>query len=134
MDECTASYAGKQKQNQMLTNNGNVVVQSSSYFLAYLLILHPVHPLEEPNVVSGVKSSDNCCATRKFGSFQLFFKYLKNNIWSKRNPLLTSFFSSFFCSSEGCLFCQVQQALKCVCVAQDAQRVKYQKFSKSSKV
>lgn len=45
-------------------------------------------------MVSGVKSSDNCCATRKFGSLQLFFKYLKNNTWSKRNPLLTSFFFS----------------------------------------
>lgn len=84
----------------MLTNNGNVVVQSSSYFLAYLLILHPVQPLEEPNVVSGVKSSDNCCATRKFGSFQLFFKYLNNNIWSKRNPLLTSFFFSSFSAAQ----------------------------------
>lgn len=85
----------------MLTNNGNVV-QSTSYFLAYLLILHPVQPLEEPNVVSGVKSSDNCCATRKFGSLQLFFKYLKNNTWSKRNPLLTSFFFSSAAQKDAC--------------------------------
>lgn len=97
------------------------------YFTAHLFCIQ--NSLWRDQMCSGVWTilgSDNCCATVRSGSSPLFSWTC---IWFKTNPLQTVH-PSLSAGQKG-VCCAIPHTQ---CAAQDAQRVKLYRFSKSSRV